>query len=206
MIPGTGTLHVSRFYALFHRRFSKRSSNPLRCYARTPKSDLRVYTTTRPVQRPSRIRNILVASSVSLGILLSYLYITDTRASVHRWVAVPLIRAIFEDPEDAHIGGLRLLKGLYRFGLHPRERGRPDDAGDLETEVFNYTLANPLGISSGLDKHGEIPTQLLALGPAVVEIGGVTPSRQSGLVPIRVLPTILKGPGGSALFLKNISS
>lgn len=77
-----------------------------------------------------------------------------------------------------------MLKGLYRFGLHPRERGRPDDAGDLSVEVFNHTLTNPLGISSGLDKHGEIPTQLLALGPAVVEIGGVTPSRQDGSVPI----------------------
>jgi dihydroorotate dehydrogenase len=206
MIPGTRALHISRSCIFFQRQTSKSSSNPLRCHVRTPKSDLRAYTTAGPVQRPSRIRNILVASSVSLGIWLSYLYITDTRASVHRWVAVPLIRAIFEDPEDAHIGGLRLLKVLYRFGLHPRERGRPDDAGDLETKVFNHTLANPLGISSGLDKHGEIPTQLLALGPAVIEIGGVTPSRQSGLVPIGVLPTILKGPGGSALFLKNISS
>jgi len=104
------------------------------------------------------------------------------------------------------LAAVGLLKGLYRFGLHPRERDRPDDAGDLETKVFNHTLANPLGISSGLDKHGEIPTQLLALGPAVVEIGGVTPSRQSGSVPIGVLLTTFKGPGGSALFLKNISS
>jgi dihydroorotate dehydrogenase len=72
--------------------------------------------------------------------------------------------------------------------------------------VFNHTLANPLGITSGLDKHGEIPTQLLALGPTVVEIGGVTPSRQSGSVPIGVLLTTFRGPGGSTLFLKNISS
>jgi len=30
--------------------------------------------------------------------------------------------------------------------------------------VFGTKLVNPLGISSGLEKHGEIPTQLLALG------------------------------------------
>ena len=200
MILSTGTLPVSRFGIFSQRQFSKRSSNPLRCYATTPNTGLRVYTTNGPVQRSSRIRNILVASSVSLGILLSYFYITDTRASVHQWVAVPLFRAVFEDPEDAHIGGLRLLKGLYRLGLHPRERGRPDDAGHLETKVFNHTLANPLGISSGLDKHGEIPTQLLALGPAVIEIGGVTPNSQSGSVPIGLNPSIFNGPGCSALF------
>lgn len=206
MIPGTGALHISRCCILFQRQFPKSSGIPFRCHFRTPKLDLRTYSTTGLVQRPSRIRNILVASSAALGIWLGYLYITDTRASVHRWVAVPLIRAVFKDPEDAHIGGVRMLKELYRFGLHPRERGRPDDAGDLETTVFNHTLANPLGISSGLDKHGEIPTQLLALGPAVVEIGGVTPSKQSGSVPIGFLPTTLEGPGGVALFLKNTSS
>lgn len=39
--------------------------------------------------------------------------------------------------------------------------------------MFGYTLDNPLGISAGLDKHGDIPDQLLALGPAVVEIGEI---------------------------------
>jgi len=66
----------------------------------------------------------------------------------------------------------RILKELSRLGLNPRERDQ--DAKDLETEVFGTKLVNPLGISSGLDKHGEIPTQLLALG--LVHLGvAITP-------------------------------
>lgn len=149
-------------------------------YVRSLESNSRLYATASPLQRPSPARNILLFSTIFLGAGLGYFYVTDTRASVHRWLAVPLIRAIWPDAEDAHEAGVHLLKELYRFGLHPRERGRPDDAKDLETEVFGHTLVNPLGISSGLDKHGEIPTQLLALGPAIVEIGGVTESKQSG--------------------------
>lgn len=134
------------------------------CYVGTTVSNLRPYRTAALVQKPSRIRNILIASTIFLGAGLGYIEITDSRASVHWWLAVPLTRAIWPDAEDAHEGGVRLLKDLHRIGLHPRERGRPDDAKDLETEVFGYTLVNPLGISSGLDKYGEIPTELLALG------------------------------------------
>lgn len=187
----TGTLHISKTCIFSQRYFSRCYNNPRLCHVRIPKPSLRNYTTNTQVQQPSRIRNLLLAPILATGVLLGYYYITDTRSSVHRWLAVPLIRTIYRDPEDAHVGGIQLLERLYRFGLHPRERGRPDDAGDLSVEVFKHTLTNPLGISSGLDKHGEIPTQLLALGPAVVEIGGVTPSRQDGSVPIVICISII---------------
>ena len=151
-----------------------------RCCIKVLAPNFRAYKTAAPIQRPSQIRKILIASTIRLGAGLGYLYITDTRTSVHRWLVPPLVRAIWPNAEDAHKGGVGLMKDLYRLGLHPRERGCPDDAQDLETEVFGNTLVNLPGISSGLDKHGEIPTQFLALGPAVVEIGGVTESRQSG--------------------------
>jgi dihydroorotate dehydrogenase len=41
-------------------------------------------------------------------------------------------------------------------------------------------LSNPIGISAGLDKSAEIPDALFALGPAIVEVGGVTPYPQDG--------------------------
>jgi dihydroorotate dehydrogenase len=41
-------------------------------------------------------------------------------------------------------------------------------------------LSNPIGISAGLDKSAEIPDALFALGPAIVEVGGVTPFPQDG--------------------------
>lgn len=47
-------------------------------------------------------------------------------------------------------------------------------------QIFGHTLQNPIGTSAGIDKHAEIPSPLLALGPAIVEIGGVTPYPQDG--------------------------
>ncbi len=108
---------------------------------------------------------------MAVGAGVGYLYVTDTRASIHRWLVVPLVRTIWPDAEDAHAAGIHGLETLYRWGLHPRERGDPDGAGDLRIDVFGHTLDNPLGISSGLDKNAVIPSPLFALGPAVVEIG-----------------------------------
>jgi len=84
------------------------------------------------------------------------------------------------DAEDAHQAGNRSLKALYTFGLHPRERGNPDANGDLRVEVFGHVLDNPIGTSAGLDKNAEIPDPVLALGPGLVEVGGITPLPQEG--------------------------
>ena len=62
---------------------------------------------------------------------------TDTRAGMHQWVVVPSLRWIYDDAEEAHEAGTKALKGLHKFGIHPRERGKPDDAGDLQVEVGN---------------------------------------------------------------------
>lgn len=48
---------------------------------------------------------------------------------------VPSLRWIYDDAEEAHEAGTKALKALYEFGLHPRERGNADSAGDLEVEV-----------------------------------------------------------------------
>ncbi|KAL4986345.1 hypothetical protein BDW68DRAFT_163461 [Aspergillus falconensis] len=126
------------------------------------------------------LRRTVLGTSLALTLLVGYVYGTDTRASVHRYGVVPLIRALYPDAEDAHHVGVDTLKLLYKYGLHPRERGDPDGDGALATEVFGYTLANPLGISGGLDKHAEIPDPLFAIGPAIVEVGGTTPLPQDG--------------------------
>ncbi|CAL5869676.1 uncharacterized protein PFLUO_LOCUS3906 [Penicillium psychrofluorescens] len=119
-------------------------------------------------------------TSLALTLLVGYFYGTDTRASAHRYAIVPLIRAIYPDAEEAHHVGVDSLKLMYRYGLHPRERGNPDADGALATEVFGYTLTNPIGISAGLDKHADIPDALLEVGPAIVEVGGTTPLPQEG--------------------------
>lgn len=120
------------------------------------------------------------------------MYATDTRAFVHRYVVPPLLRTVFPDAEDAHNTTVALLKVLYELGLHPRERpstptssssSSSQENPDLSIQVFStdpHPLANPIGISAGLDKHAEIPDALFALGAAVVEVGGCTPLAQDG--------------------------
>ncbi|OJJ46732.1 hypothetical protein ASPZODRAFT_2011200 [Penicilliopsis zonata CBS 506.65] len=125
-------------------------------------------------------RRTMIGTSLAIVLIGGYFYVTDTRASIHRYAVVPLIRWLLPDAEDAHHIGVSSLKTLYKYGLNPRERGSIDDDGALATEVFGYTLANPIGISGGLDKHAEIPDPLFALGPAIVEVGGTTPLPQEG--------------------------
>ena len=141
---------------------------------------------TRPAssdaEAPStRLRNFLYGSGLVVLVAGGYCYITDTRASIHQYFAVPALRILHTDPEEAHHAGIRYIKALYDFNLHPRERSRQDqEAGDLTVEVFGHVLNNPIGTSAGIDKNAEIPSALMALGPAVVEVGGATPHPQVG--------------------------
>lgn len=146
-----------------------KSSRSLRRTCQNTK--FRQHATFRPSR--SRFTKSLLGTSLALIGTVGYLYATDTRASIHKWLTIPLVRTIWPDAEDAHEAGTHGLQTLWRYGLHPRERGGADEKGDLSIDVFGYTLDNPLGISAGLDKHGDIPDQLLALGPAVVEIGEI---------------------------------
>lgn len=99
---------------------------------------------------------------------------------MHRWFVVPALRWLYPDAEDAHHIGTEALKTLYSVGLHPRDRVSDSEGVDLSVEVFGRRLSNPIGISAGLDKSAEIPDALFALGPAIVEVGGVTPYPQEG--------------------------
>ncbi|RMD42883.1 hypothetical protein DV735_g2241, partial [Chaetothyriales sp. CBS 134920] len=128
----------------------------------------------------SVLSNFLYGTSLVLGLGIFYLYITDTRANVHRWVVVPTLRLLYPDAEDAHHASNEALKFLWTLGLHPRERPDPTAKVDLSVNIFGHTLDNPLAISAGLDKHANIPDALFAVGPGVVEIGGVTPLPQPG--------------------------
>jgi dihydroorotate dehydrogenase len=128
----------------------------------------------------TRTKNVFYGTSLILGFGIIYLYVTDTRASAHRWVVVPALRLMYADPEDAHEIGNHALQTLWQFGLHPRERCDPDAKGDLQVEVFGHTLANPIATSAGIDKHADIPNALFAIGPSIIEVGGATPMPQNG--------------------------
>jgi dihydroorotate dehydrogenase len=143
----------------------------------------------------TRTKNFVFGTVLAVGLSFGYLYVTDTRASIHEWLLVPALRQIYPDGEDAHHAGTRMLKALHSFGLNPRERGSEDSTGDLAVEVFGHRLANPIGTSAGIDKGGEVPTPLLELGAAVVEVGAVTLLPQEG----NPKPRVFRLPSQNAL-------
>jgi hypothetical protein len=83
----------------------------------------------------TRLKNLFLGTAIGAFLVLGYFYVTDTRAGFHRWVVVPCLRWIYPDAEEAHEAGNKALRMLHEFGLHPRERGDPDKAGDLRVEV-----------------------------------------------------------------------
>lgn len=82
-----------------------------------------------------RVKNIFLGTGLGILLFFGYYYVTDTRATAHRWLVPPALRWIYKDAEEAHHAGTNLLKTLYGFGLHPRERESVDALGDLEVEV-----------------------------------------------------------------------
>ena len=93
------------------------------------------FASTAPPTVVTRARNLVLGAVLGGVIVFGYYYITDTRAGVHRWITVPLLRYLYPDAEEGHEFGTKALKTLHQWGLHPRERGDPDAAGDLEIEV-----------------------------------------------------------------------
>ncbi|OTA95299.1 hypothetical protein M434DRAFT_393874 [Hypoxylon sp. CO27-5] len=171
------------------RRFFSSPANPLFTSRRAPihprprTSARYASTSSTDAQSVSRLRTALLATSIVATGCAVYVYATDTRAFVHRYVVPPLLRFLYPDAEVAHEVAVSSMKNLYSLGLHPRERSSPYSASsgpDISVSVFGTQLANPIAISAGLDKHAEIPDALFALGASIVEVGGCTPRPQEG--------------------------
>ncbi|KAF9892571.1 Dihydroorotate dehydrogenase (quinone), mitochondrial [Aspergillus nanangensis] len=171
--------YTTQRVSVFHRPLVASNSMTLR-YSSDKASEPTQVAKEVPKKAGRGFKRTVLGTSLAIAMLVGYIYATDTRASIHRYGVVPLVRLIYPDAEDAHHVGVDALKMLYKYGLHPRERGNQDGDNALATEVFGYTLSNPIGISGGLDKHAEIPDPLFGIGAAVVEVGGTTPLPQEG--------------------------
>ena len=86
------------------------------------------------------------------------------------------------DPEVAHDLAIKSLK----FNLIPKSFFQVDGEGMLETELFKKKLKNPIGLAAGFDKSAEIYNSLFNLGFGFVEVGTITPRRQSGNLKPRI--------------------
>lgn len=113
--------HAPRATPCFSKRFASTEVEPI--------------ATIKKKNKKSPVRKFIFRTSLAVVLLGGYLYFTDTRASAHRYIAVPLVRWLYPDAEDAHHAGVAALKELYRLGFHPRERSSPDLDGKLGTEV-----------------------------------------------------------------------
>ncbi len=84
----------------------------------------------------------------------------------------PLIRLV--DPETAHGLALKTL----RCGLVPYQHITPDPI--LATRLWGMEFPNPVGLAAGFDKDADVPDAMLKQGFGFVEVGSITPRRQSG--------------------------
>ena len=80
------------------------------------------------------------------------------------------------DPETAHDLAINSLK----LNVLPKHIFQVDNEELLETNLFNKTLPNPIGLAAGFDKSAEVYNSLFKLGYGFVEVGTVTPRRQLG--------------------------
>ena len=80
------------------------------------------------------------------------------------------------DPETAHNLAIKSLKFNFVTNIL-KER---EDEKLFETQLFNKTINNPIGIAAGFDKNAEVYNQLFKLGFGFVEVGTITPLSQYG--------------------------
>ena len=78
------------------------------------------------------------------------------------------------DPETAHNLAIQALK----FNLMPRNQKQ--NFKHIETEIFNKKIPNPIGLAAGFDKDAEVYNSIFRLGFGFVEVGTITPLKQSG--------------------------
>ncbi|KAG0143253.1 hypothetical protein CROQUDRAFT_81302 [Cronartium quercuum f. sp. fusiforme G11] len=137
---------------------------------------------TRPVRThtplSTRLVNFAKLSGLFLAIVGSSIYLSDTRAGLHSWLGVPLIKAIAsQDPEESHKLAIRLLKFI---GAHHLIKDKGVDGDQLAVELWGKRFSNPIGIAAGFDKHADAIDGLFDIGFGYVEVGSVTPEPQAG--------------------------
>ncbi|KAH9821759.1 hypothetical protein DFH28DRAFT_1078987 [Melampsora americana] len=138
------------------------------------------FTRSNPTSNPIITKFIKFSKLTGLLITLigSSIYLSDTRAGLHSWFGVPLIKALAsQDPEESHQLAIKLLKFL---GIHHLIQDKGIDGDQLKVELWGKKFSNPIGIAAGFDKHGDAIDGLFDIGFGYVEIGSITPEAQAG--------------------------
>tara|TARA_B100000767_G_C19745373_1_gene528236 strand:+ start:405 stop:1451 length:1047 start_codon:yes stop_codon:yes gene_type:complete len=80
------------------------------------------------------------------------------------------------DPEAAHDLAIKSLK----LNVIPKSFFKVDGEEMLEIKLFKKKLKNPIGLAAGFDKSAEVYNSLFKLGFGFIEVGTITPRRQTG--------------------------
>ncbi|KAF9908182.1 Dihydroorotate dehydrogenase (quinone), mitochondrial [Lobosporangium transversale] len=140
----------------------------------SPTTAVRHYATVRKEHTAtSKTINFILGTSIIAVGVVGLSYGLDSRASIHKYVTIPLLHWTM-DPETAHKFAIKTLK----MGLSPWDTQQDDPS--LEVKLWNKTFSNPVGMAAGFDKHAEAIDGLFDLGFGYVEIGSVTPEPQPG--------------------------
>ncbi|CAD6906477.1 unnamed protein product [Tilletia laevis] len=118
-------------------------------------------------------KTAFTATLFLVGGTVLFAYYRDSRAGIHRWIAIPVLKSVL-DPEAAQ----KLAIDLLVSGIAPVDVVQDDEV--LRTELFGMTLSNPLGLAAGFDKQAQAIDGLFNLGFGIVEVGSVTPEPQPG--------------------------
>ncbi len=86
----------------------------------------------------------------------------------------PLIFGL--DPEVAHDLAIKSLK----LNIIPENVFKVENEEMLETNFLKKKIKNPIGMAAGFDKSAEVYNSLFKLGFGFVEVGTVTPIKQTG--------------------------
>lgn len=94
-----------------------------------------------PTPITTRLMNFSKITGLLIALLGSSVYLSDTRAGLHSWIGVPLIKALAsQDPEESHKLAIKLLKFV---GAHHLIQDRGVDGDQLAIEVsrirFNFS-------------------------------------------------------------------
>lgn len=85
------------------------------------------------------------------------------------------------EPEQAHNFGCRLLRAAPRIpGMCALLRYFSQVREDRPVQLFDLEFPNRVGLAAGMDKDGEFPRTVEALGFGHAEVGTVTPLGQPG--------------------------
>ena len=165
--PALHTLRATQRPSILHResllrqvRYSSDAASQTKEAAKETTAQVTETVKEAPKKTGRKLKRTIWGTSLALSLLAGFIYGTDTRASVHRYGVVPLVRLLFPDAEDAHHFGVDILKTLYKYGLNPRERGDPDSDGALLTEVYS-----PFSIPPNLNPPYSPTTSGLRLHP-----------------------------------------